>query len=641
MNELRAGSARVFDDRRERAALRRSAQRDNGRPRFIRAPTYVASVVSVVLSSMLSRHFAARIVLGATLAGCPSRSATDASADETMRVADSIIGDSIDSETSESEDSGTACTADGGANSTTDATLGDARATEGDSGDAEFDASDIDSDLIDTGTSDGNNSTCANATPMRANVETRIETSIRRFGVCDGGTITGYAYHSFRIPPRSWVNFTFRSDSPRDSLEYFIFDSCSAGNCLAANSIGREVISIDNSESTPRTVFVAVTGGSGSITPRVTPMALNSQCQTPTAVWTCSVPTAGDFAEGTPIPRCWTSSLYYSVTVPPESKARIAITSAPYAVVARVVSSCPATDCPREETTNPVLFVPNGSSTPRTFIIQLASRTTTPFTIAYTANEHVASSCETPRVIEEGSSVTAETTSATTVASCAPSDGRQLFYAVSLASISQANLTLERLGEHNVRARVLYSCSTTICPPVIETNGSGATPFRIDNPNGHPQTFIVAVSGVSGAASFRLTHARPPPSNIDCARAGFISVFSERSARVDTTLAGAPPVGCEQSEGRVLYYRVIVAENSRVTVTLSRVGATDMRMRHLADCSGTSCVASAATSGSTPASIEFINRSSVMTGFLLTVGAVGNASSTGVGILSISQEARL
>ena len=583
------------------------------------------------------------VVLGAALAGCPASPSPDAS-DDSGPVADTLSdegaddGNDLDVEAFDVDiDDAQSPTCWPDANTDVpwldDASIDDVD----DASVGDLDAGDAES--IDGVSGDAANLSCEQALPLRANVENFVESTARLSGACDAGPSPGFAYYSFSIPPRSFVDFQLRSTPSVPFSSVLAYDSCSARSCRFLNQTTASIRTVENNDLTPRNIYLALDRTTVSITPRVRFTAFNSRCETPAALLACNVPTPGDLAIGGASAGCARRALYYSILVPPESKGRVVIDSRGDRVGARLLTGCPAAMCGPDPVINPMLWVPNDSAEPRRFVVEIGGGAG--FTITHASNEHIATSCAEPRAIALGSTVSAESSSAIALAPCARSDGRQLFYSVAVPPNTRANVVLTRVGANNVRARVLDSCDASSCELAAATSSAASVSIAVDNRVNRPVNRVIAVSAVSTPASFRLAYVgtTPLPLNRVCAAPEFFTSGMRRT--VDTTIDGAPPIGCDDTEGLVLYYRVIVSGRSRLTVSLSRAGALDMRLRYLADCVSTTCINSVVTRGTTPASIELENTNPVMAGFLLAVGAAGGGGSTGVGTLSAGAETPL
>lgn len=490
-----------------------------------------------------------------------------------------------------------------------------------------------------------NDGLCEHASVLRAG-ETTVVPLQRNNDPCTAGNAPGPSnFFSLTIPPRS-LAIVASPSSFRYGSRIYGFDSCADTRCRVEIEGGPITpfsgVVLVNEAATPQSKILALVlqdvGGAASFGMTIVPLAA---CESPTPLTVAAPAQTADFSRGGARARQCSEplALYYSVTVPAASVARIALNGTPYGYGARVIDNCASINC--ELQTRPdqrELVVPNEGDQPRTYLLELVGSRDTTAQIAHVSNTPIpppALTCQAAQTLALGASIRGNTAVATTAARCAPSDGAQLFYSVTLAANTRGRFNLRREGSANVRARLLEACNNTRCDVVAETVDDNAVSFVVDNFADEAVQRIISVSAAAapGAFSISLTSTSALSRNRTCSTWLLLSAGSETT--VDTSLGGGVPAGCETDEGRSLYYNVIVEGRSRVTVSLTRSGSTNMRLRHYESCELGRCAQSVATNSDAPVTLELTNPGPIMSGNIVSIGAVGSATTVGVGTLVI------
>lgn len=488
------------------------------------------------------------------------------------------------------------------------------------------------------------NSLCANAIELRSGQPTTVALRMGAPPCVEGQAPGPSNYFSVSIPARSVATMSMNVDL-RTGGRIYEFDSCSDTRCrVAVEATPVSPVSahtIVNNSAAARTVLLAVAPefprASVSFELRTAPLA-SALCERPAQLTVGAAPERADLSlGGSPIEFGCSSprALYYAITVPASSVGRVELSGAVGSYSARWVDGCAALGCdvaPAETS----LLARNTTDQPKTFLLELRGLSSSSVAVAHTRNTAIGRECEAAIELTEGASLRGDTASATSTASCAASDRAQLFYAVTIAANTRGRFTLRREGSTNVRVRLIDACDSAQCSVSTETVDSSDAPFVIDNTTAAPVQRIIAVSGTTESAPFTLQFASSAamPSNQSCSQYQFVAPGS--SVVVDTTNGGGAPVGCDTSEGRALFYNVVVPQQQRVTLTLTRTGANDLRLRRYEDCAMGRCASSNATSSEAPITVELRNEGPSMTGYLFSIGATGAPTNTGTGTLSVS-----
>lgn len=243
-------------------------------------------------------------------------------------------------------------------------------------------------------------------TPLEIGVRTQIETT-PNYRPCANYNDSPPPYQagfSYTLPPGMYgvvspegINGT--SPSSLQCETAFTYTECTIPACMmrrissncGIGSLGP--IGNDNTTATPQTVYVYV--GSSGATSRPFWLTVNlfprpsTLCQRAPSLVVGAPPTLAEFANGAMSnDSCAQApSLFYRVTAPARSAARIAITNAVGEVKARVLESCAAATCDQlYQPTPSELVAPNPTDGERTFIVEVSGSSTSSARVAHVEN---------------------------------------------------------------------------------------------------------------------------------------------------------------------------------------------------------------------------------------------------------------
>ena len=239
-----------------------------------------------------------------------------------------------------------------------------------------------------------------------------------------------------------------------------------------------------------------------------------------------------------------------------------------------------------------------------------------------------------PTARASGATVMGEPAGGAGAGACSSFDNPQLYYSVTIPAATRANFTVTRGGTNNVRARILDSCTAMTCSVSTSTVDAMATPFSITNTTAAPVTNVIAVSGTVLPGTFSLAYVgtNPVAPNASCGTP--TAVAPGGMTTINTAMGGTRPIVCSTTEGDVLYYSVAVPAGSSVNLSLTRSGATNMRMRVLDSCTAVSCVNSVATASATAVTASLVNGGAAARTFIVAVGAPGSSRPKGQATLA-------
>ncbi len=369
---------------------------------------------------------------------------------------------------------------------------------------------------------------------------------------------------------------------------------------------------------------------------------LNGACDMAAAITGDTIRGGEDLADGGPRsmdPSCGgststppTTALYYSVTVPANTRVDVTTDSTPD-IALFTQDACTDTECTFSRDTPESLSLSNTTAAPVTHVLGVmgwSASTTGTFDIAFDYTT-LASNASCAGAVPVGAGVTGADVriggAAPTDTTCSTSSGGGsapvLYYSVTIPANSATTLVATPTGTSwDISLRSLGDCDGT-CLSIRDVGFSGtAEQMVLANTSGEAITRLIAVGGWSGGGTFDLSATNTPyAANATCAGATALGAGVTGVSLAD---GGPAPTGgtCGSSPGPVLYYAVDVPANSVTTVTGTPTGTSwDLTLRSLDDCSG-ACVANidAASSGGTEA-ITLLNTTGSAVTRLIAVGA--------------------
>jgi hypothetical protein len=212
-------------------------------------------------------------------------------------------------------------------------------------------------------------------------------------------------------------------------------------------------------------------------------------------------------------------------------------------------------------------------------------------------------------------------------APCGFGAGGQVYYSYSVPANSRATFAVRRTGMQNVLARVLDSCTATVCASNASTTAAADTVNVTGaNTTGAPRTVILSVASTTPAmdGAFTITPTVTPlAANADCSSPENLTGVTV----MGNTAGGAvPATTCNSfNNGAQLFYSFTVPGNSSATFTATPTGmpAWSPYVRVFADCAmASTCLATSTTPGAgMPSTAVFDNRMATARTIVVSVGS--------------------
>ncbi len=399
---------------------------------------------------------------------------------------------------------------------------------------------------------------------------------------------------------------------------------------------------------------------SGRYVLRTTPFAAaaNATCNAPITLPLGDTIAAQSLAgAGAPSRACRTNSfggqLFYSLTVPASTTVQVVVTptgtTPGWTPVLRVLNQCEDTACFADAqggagTAATTVFA-NGSPTPQTYILSVASTAVTEgtFSIAATSMSGVApgATCDNAVTLAPGATVSAQDSSTGLGPNTlCQTNGRQLYYRVSVPAGQRVRVTATpaETPARTAVIRVLDGCLAATCAQshVGTTSGSPVSATLV-NAAIAPRDFLLSVSSNSSTSpmvfSLAASAAVATADGDTCDTPADLVPGMTLSGQ-DTATAFRPPPSC-LSGGNVRYYAVRVPGGQRVTVRATPSAGLTLRMRALTQCEATTCAASTTGGAGAVTPMALSNWGSTEQVYFV---AVGSSSTTTQGTFSITTE---
>jgi hypothetical protein len=402
-------------------------------------------------------------------------------------------------------------------------------------------------------------------------------------------------------------------------------DDCTTTMCAALGTAGS--VALGNTTTMPRTYRVAVsrsfssTPGAFNLTASMpTPLAMNASCATAATLAPGASLTGQDLgAAAAPSTLCSRTSdsaaLYYSVTVPASSRVNLTFTpTAPMGVTwtpsIRVLAACDAMMCLQSRaSTTPTELVNTGTS-PQTYqVIVARSFSTSPgvFTLAASAATPLASNaiCGMSRSLPP-SGLTNQNlagAAAPSTACLTGSAGGQLFYSVTVPANSAATIVARPTGTMPTWTpvvRLLDACDATSC--AASATGTAGNPATLLVVNGsttersYKLSVAATTTGVEGTFDLEFSSRPVDPATV-CERPVAL-VANGMAVSGDTALGIRRASRCVTADmGTEVFYSLEVPAATRIALRAvpTSGGTWRPRIRALANCAATTCLASSAT----------------------------------------------
>lgn len=362
------------------------------------------------------------------------------------------------------------------------------------------------------------------------------------------------------------------------------------------------------------------TGGAYSLSATVS-SAPNAICTAPTPLNPGIVLRGENSSQGgVPSTACSPGGgqLFYRVTLSPNQRAVVSVTSTTASLTTRLLSACTATSCTdvvQGSGTQTLTFDNRGFGT-QTLIISVSATTSgvnasfeiLAEVIAIPSNANSSCALATPLTVN-GMPINGEVidTGGAALTSCLPGQvGRTRYYSVLVPARSAVQVNASSSG-FDLALRVFSSCATLNTCAAFADGTVGIAPerVRITNPANFSQTYIVVASSAfpgSGATySINAATASPP-----AAANAFCNTPTPLTSGVaiagELALPGGLPLHnvCLPSQaGYARYYSVLVPSGSTLHAVVSpgAVDGLDVGARVLTNCAASTCSASSDAPG--------------------------------------------